>query len=68
MYLVLTGGADGGQAVYLIKEDDGGAHLIGLVKKQTQLAFALANPFAEAVRAFAHEEGDAPVPDAALVS
>jgi hypothetical protein len=48
--LLLAAGADGGEAVNLVKEDDGGPHGKGLVEEQPQHPLRLADPLAEAIR------------------
>lgn len=50
----LLGGAHGGQAIYLVKEDDGGGAARSLVEKQPQLALRLTHP---ARTAMGHRSG-----------
>ena len=66
MDLVLSTTSDWSQAINLIEEDDGGSHLIGLVKQQPQLPLRLSDPLAQTVGSLPHEEGHLPVLCAAL--
>ena len=57
MNLVLFGGAHGRETVDLVKEDDARLAIFGFLKEEAELALGFADPFGEAVGAFAHEEG-----------
>jgi len=55
MALVLLGGAHRGETVDFIEDDDAGLAVSGFFEEEAELAFGFADPFGEAVGAFAHE-------------
>ena len=55
MDLVLFGGAYGYKAVDFVEEYDRGLGGAGFFEEEAELAFNFADPFEEAVCAFAHE-------------
>jgi len=46
-----------GEAVDFIEEDDAGLAVSGFFEEEVELVFGFADPFGEAVSAFAHEQG-----------